>query len=47
MTTFENVTYYSDVMPGPADSDELELTVPVIETTSDLTCADRSDASVV
>jgi hypothetical protein len=37
MTTFENVAYYSDVMPGPADSDELELTVPVIETTSDLT----------
>jgi len=36
MTTFENVAYYSDVVPGPADSDELELTVPVIETTTDL-----------
>jgi hypothetical protein len=36
MTTFENVTYYSDIVPGPADSDELELTVPVIETTTDL-----------
>jgi hypothetical protein len=36
MTTFENVTYFSDTVPGPADSDELELTVPVTETTSDL-----------
>lgn len=36
MTTFENVTYYSDIVPGPADSDELDLTVPVIETTSSL-----------
>lgn len=36
MTTFEDVTYYSDIVPGPADSDELELTVPVIETTTDL-----------
>jgi hypothetical protein len=36
MTTFENVTYYSDIVPGPADSDELDLTVTVIETTNDL-----------
>jgi hypothetical protein len=36
MTTFEDVTYYSDIVPGPLDSDELELTVPVIETTTDL-----------
>ena len=37
MTTFENVTYYSDTVPGPADSKEIELTVPVIETTNDPT----------
>jgi len=36
MTTFQNVTYFSDTVPGPAASDELELTVPVIETTGDL-----------
>jgi len=39
MATFEKVTYYSDTVPGPADSKEIELTVPVIETTSDPTAA--------
>lgn len=37
MAIFEKVTYFSDVVPGPVDSDELELTVPVIETTNELT----------
>lgn len=36
MTTFEDVAYYSDIVPGPAESDTLDLTLPVIETTSDL-----------
>jgi hypothetical protein len=39
MATFENVTYYSDTVPGPPNLKEIELTVPVIETTSDLTAA--------
>lgn len=37
MTIFDDVTYFSEVVPGPVDADELELTVPVLETTSDLT----------
>lgn len=36
MATFEDVTYFSDVVPGPADSNEIELAVPVTETTRDL-----------
>jgi hypothetical protein len=39
MTTFENVTYYSDTVPGPANSKEIELTIPIIETTNDPTAA--------
>lgn len=36
MATFENVAYFSEVVPGPAGSDTIKLTVPVIETTNDL-----------
>lgn len=36
MTIFDGVTYFSDVVPGPVDLNEIELTVFVMETTSDL-----------
>ena len=36
MATFDGVTYYSDVMPADMQSLELDLNVPVYETTNDL-----------
>jgi hypothetical protein len=37
MATFDGVTYYSDVIPADMQSLELDLEVPVYETTKDLT----------
>lgn len=36
MTIFDDVTYFSEIVSGPADSNKIELTVLVTETTSDL-----------